>query len=236
MGVSELPRWTDALYEPAVARPAGTPRRPWASRSRGTGQAAALVVLGLLAACGNWGPGSGYIDCAAGLPFEPVPPSDLGPLPGGAAVPSGWQRLTLEDLSFETPAPAAEPIYEDRENSANRRCISWNGDLFSTAVGREAGELLLVTVTPQWQLEEAVGGASEQFFSITVPGADAAVARVSQQQYYDGGGEKVEGQLTTVVQVAVQAGTSVYTMDGSFAPGPPGESVAAGLLSSLAIN
>ena len=197
---------------------------------------AALVVLGLLSACGSWGPGSGYIECAAGLPFTPVPPSDLSGPPGVTAVPSDWQRLTLGDVSFATPPPAADPIYEDRENSANRRCISWNGELFSSTAGREADELLLVAVTPEWRLEEAVGEASEQFVPITVPGAETAVARLSQQQYYDGGGEEVDGQLTTVVEVAVQAGASVYTINGSFAPGPPGEGVAAGLLASLTIG
>ncbi len=69
-----------------------------------------------------------------------------------------------------------------------------------------------------------------------MPGAEAALARLSQQQYYDGGGEKVDGQLTTVVEVAVQAGASVYTISGSFAPGPSGEGVAAGLRTSLAIG
>ncbi len=195
---------------------------------------AALLLL--LAACGHWGPGSGYIECEDGLPFAPVPASDLRQLPGATAVPSDWQRLTLDDLSLQTPPPAAEPIYEGRENSANGRCISWNGELFSTTGGREADELLLVAATSRRQLNEATGEATEQFVPITVPGAEAAVARLSQQQYYDGGGEKVDGQLTTVVEVAVQASASVYTITGSFAPGPSGELVAAGLLASLAIN
>lgn len=141
-------------------------RRP--RRADGHGLAT-LVVLGLLAACGSGGPGSGYIDCAAGLPFAPVPPSDLRDLPSPTAVPSHWQPLNLGDVSLETPPPAAEPIYEDRENSANRRCISWNGDLFSMTVGREADELLLVAVTPRWQLDEAVGEASERFVRSPCP-------------------------------------------------------------------
>jgi len=203
---------------------------------RAATRAAALVGLSLLAACGNWGPGSGYIDCASGLPYNPVSRNELGRLPSDSAVPPDWQRLTLGDLSLETPVPPWEPIFEDRENPEHRRCVSWNGDMFGTTVGREADELLLVAVSPEWQLQDAVARAREQFVPITVPGADAAVARLSQQQYYDGGGERVDGQLTTVLQVAVQAGASVYTINGSFAPGPPGESVAAGLLASLRIN
>jgi hypothetical protein len=197
-----------------------------------------LAVVALMSAGCNWGPGSGYIDCGQGLPFKAVPPSELLPATPPASVPSGWKPGKLDRLSYLTPPPPLDPIYQDQDPriSAHRRCISWNGALFGTAVGREADELLLVAITPKWKLQDAVGAAGDQFVSVTVPGADAAVARLSRQQYYDGGGEKIDGQLTTVVVVVVQAGASVYTIDGSFAPGPPGERVAAAMLASLSIT
>jgi hypothetical protein len=124
------------------------------------------------------------------------------------------------------------PIYEDRPNPANRRCISWNGEVF----GDNADALLLVAVTPEWQLEKAVGMAADQFAPVTVPGADSAVARLSQQQYFDGGGQKVKEQRTTDLQVVVQSGPATYTFDGSFAPGKAGEAVAAALLGSIVVH
>lgn len=196
-----------------------------------------LAVLALITTGCNWGPG-GYIDCSQGLPFKAVPPSQLLPVTPSASVPSEWEPGKLDRLSYMTPPPPLDPIYQDEDPriSAHRRCISWNGALFGTAVGREADELLLVAIAPEWKLQDALGEAADQFVPVTVPGADAAVARLSSQQYYDGGGKKIDGQLTTVVQVVVQVGASVYTIDGSLAPGPSGERIAAAMVGSLSIT
>lgn len=197
-----------------------------------------VVVGSSLAACGS-GPGSGYIDCGSGLPFAAVASSDLKALPSQTEMPeapSDWEPLTLDQLTLQAPPPAAEPILTGNEDSASRRCLSWNGALFSTESGREADELLLLTATSGKQLEELVGDAGAQFTQITVPGAEAAVARLSEQQYLDGGGEPVDGQRTTVIDVALQVGDSTYTVSGSFAPGSAGEDVTAALVSSLAVK